>query len=93
MADILDLGDFDEPVLVFGGPYSNLEATRALLAEAARRGLAPSRLLCTGDVVAYCADPQATVDLIRGAGIAVVMGNCEESLGSAAADCGCGFEA
>jgi diadenosine tetraphosphatase ApaH/serine/threonine PP2A family protein phosphatase len=93
MADVLDLGDFDEPILVFGGPYGNLEATRALLAEAARRGMEPSRMLCTGDVVAYCADPQATVDLIRGAGIAVVMGNCEESLGSAAEDCGCGFEA
>ena len=93
MADVLDLGEFDEPVLVFGGPYSNLEATRALLDEATRRGIEPSRMLCTGDVVAYCADPQATVDLVRGAGIPVVMGNCEESLGSAAEDCGCGFEA
>ncbi len=91
MANVLDLGAFDEPVLVFGGPYSNLQATRALLDEATRRGFVPSRMLCTGDVVAYCADPQATVDLIRGAGIAVVMGNCEESLGSAAEDCGCGF--
>ncbi|MDH3791615.1 MAG: metallophosphoesterase, partial [Rhodospirillales bacterium] len=63
MTDVLDLGAFDEPVLVFGGPYGNLQATRALLDEAARRGIAPSRLLCTGDVVAYCADPQATVDL------------------------------
>ena len=93
MADILDLGDFDEPILVFGGPYSNLQATRALLAEAERRGIPPSRRLCTGDVVAYCADPQATVDLIRGAGIAVVMGNCEESLGGGTDDCGCGFVA
>ena len=93
MTDVLDLGDIDEPVLVFGGPYGNLQATRALLAEAQRRRVPPSRMLCTGDVVAYCADPQATVDLVRGAGIAVVMGNCEESLGSAAEDCGCGFEA
>ncbi|MDH3594490.1 MAG: metallophosphatase family protein [Rhodospirillales bacterium] len=93
MTDVLDLGAFDEPVLVFGGPYGNLQATRALLDEAARRGIAPSRLLCTGDVVAYCADPQATVDLIREAGIAVVMGNCEESLGSGTEDCGCGFAA
>jgi hypothetical protein len=91
MTDALDLGAFDEPILVFGGPYGNLQATRALLAEAERRRIPPSRMLCTGDVVAYCADPQATVDLIRGAGIAVVAGNCEESLGIAAETCGCGF--
>jgi predicted phosphodiesterase len=93
MTDVLDLGAFDEPVLVFGGPYGNLQATRALLAEAGRRGIPTGRMLCTGDLVAYCADPQATVDLIRGAGVAVVMGNCEESLGSGTEDCGCGFAA
>ncbi len=93
MADVLDLGDIDEPILVFGGPYSNLQATRALLAEAERCRIPPSRMLCTGDVVAYCADPRATVDLIREAGVAVVMGNCEESLGGGTEDCGCGFAA
>ena len=88
-----DLGAIQTPVLVFGGPYSNLEATRALLAEAEALGIPPARVICTGDVVAYCADPQATVDLVRAAGIAVVMGNCEESLGQEAEDCGCGFDA
>ncbi len=48
-------------------------------------------MICTGDVAAYCADPQACADRLRGEGIAVVMGNCEESLGADAADCGCGF--
>jgi len=81
----------DGPVLVFGGPYSNLEATRAVLAEAARRGIPPERVLCTGDVVAYGADAAATVELVRRAGIRVVMGNCEEQLAAGAADCGCGF--
>lgn len=81
----------DRPVLVFGGPYGNLQATEALLAEAGRRGIPPSRMVCTGDVVAYAADPAATVDRIRAAGVAVVMGNCEESLSVGAADCGCGF--
>jgi len=83
----------DGPVLVFGGPYSNLEATRAVLAEAARRGIPPRRIVCTGDVVAYAADAQATLDLVRGAGIQVVMGNCEESLAAEAGDCGCGYAA
>ncbi len=81
----------DGPVLVFGGCYSNREATEALLAEAARLGVPRERVICTGDVIAYGADPQATLELIRGAGIAVVMGNCEEALAAEAADCGCGF--
>jgi len=81
----------DGPAIVFGGPYGNLEATRALLDEAARLGVAPDRIICTGDVVAYGADAAATVALVRAAGIHVVMGNCEESLASASADCGCGY--
>ena len=43
----------DGPLLVFGGPYSNLQATRAVLDEAARRGIPAERVICTGDVVAY----------------------------------------
>ena len=62
------------PLLVFGGRYSTLEATRAVLDYAARRGIARDAILCTGDVVAYGADPAATVDLVREAEIAVVMG-------------------
>jgi predicted phosphodiesterase len=81
----------DEPVLVFGGCYSNLQATQALLAEARLLGVPPGRMICTGDVIAYGADPQATLALIRDAGIATVLGNCEESLAQDAGDCGCGF--
>lgn len=93
---VLDIGEIDGPVLVFGGPYGNLpygnlEATQALIAAAARLGIPGTRAICTGDVVAYGADPQAVVDLIRGWGCAVVMGNCEEALVADAADCGCGF--
>lgn len=79
------------PMLVFGGPYSNLEATRRLLDAAAELGIPPGRIICTGDVVAYGADARATAELVRGAGIHVVMGNCEESLAAGAGDCGCGF--
>ena len=64
-----------------------------MLAEAKRLDIPPRRMLCTGDLVAYCGDPRATVELIRDAGIAVVMGNCEESLGDASEDCGCGYQA
>ncbi len=79
--------------LLFGGCYSNLQATSALLDEARRLGIPPERTICTGDVVAYGADPAATVDIVRDAGVHVVMGNCEESLGARAQDCGCGFTA
>jgi predicted phosphodiesterase len=81
----------DGPVLVFGGPYSNLEATQAVLAAAAARGIPPRRVICTGDIVAYAADAAATLAAVRQAGIWSVMGNCEESLGSSAGDCGCGY--
>jgi len=79
------------PVLVFGGCYSNLEATRALRAEAVRLGIPPDHTICTGDVVAYCADARETVALIRDWGIHAIMGNCEEALGWDRDDCGCGF--
>jgi len=79
-------------VLLFGGCYSNLQATQALLDKASQLGIPPDRIVCTGDVVAYAADPMGTVDLVRASGMHVVMGNCEESLGLNAADCGCGFE-
>jgi predicted phosphodiesterase len=89
---ILDIGTFTEPLLIFGGPYSNLAATQAMRAEAERLMIPPQRVICTGDLVAYCARPQETVDLIRDWGIHVVLGNCEESLAAGAIDCGCGFK-
>ncbi len=91
MMTITDLGALDGPVLAFGGPYSNLEAARAIRAEAERLGIPPARTICTGDIVAYCADPGATIALIRAWGIPVVQGNVEEQLGAGAEDCACGF--
>jgi len=87
-----DLGVIDAPVLVFGGPYSNFEATRAVLKAAAQHDIPPARMICTGDVVAYCANPQETTDLVVAAGLSVVQGNCEISLGADLDDCGCGFD-
>ena len=83
-----DLGLLDGPVLLFGGPYSNLQATRALMGEAASLGLEAAQMICTGDVVAYCADPEETVTAVRSSG----AGNCEKQLARGAPDCGCGFE-
>lgn len=80
------------PWLVFGGPVSNWQATRALRAEAARLGIPPARTLCTGDLVAYCGNPAETVAEIRDWGCHVVAGNCERQLAAGALDCGCGFD-
>lgn len=91
MAATADAIAFEGPTLVFGGPYGNLEALHALFAEAARLSIPSERMICTGDVVAYCADPLATVQAIRAAGVRVIQGNCEESLAAGAPDCGCGF--
>ena len=85
-----DVG-IDGPALVFGGPYGNLQATAAVLEAAERLGIPPARVICTGDLVAYCGDPVATIDLVQRAGIHVVAGNCDEQLALGAQDCGCGF--
>lgn len=98
MSSVLDLGDFgcdlrgEGPVMVFGGPYSNYEATFALKQVAEHLAIPSERCICTGDVVAYCADPMKTVDLVRNWGVTVVMGNCEKAFASESEDCSCGFE-
>lgn len=92
MENIRFLGDFDAPLLLFGGPYGNRQALDALLAEAGRFGIPPERMICTGDLAAYAADPQPVADRVREAGLAVVMGNVEEALAESAGDCRCGFE-
>ena len=79
------------PLLVFGGPYSNIAATWQMQCEAQRLGIPEANIICTGDLVAYCAEPSETVNLIRDWGIHTVMGNCELSLAEDALDCGCGF--
>ena len=89
----LDLGTLAGPLLLFGGPYSNVQALQALLDTAAQQGIPAGRMICTGDIVAYCADPDATVDLMQRSGAAVVAGNCEKQLAAGALECGCGFEA
>jgi predicted phosphodiesterase len=88
-----DLGPLDAPVLLFGGPYGNAHALDALLREAAALGIPPGRMICTGDLAAYCADPEGVARRLREAGVPIVMGNVEESLGFAAGDCHCGFAA
>ena len=79
-------------LLVFGGPYSNLPAMLAMRAKADADNIAPRNVICTGDIVAYGAEPEETSQLVRSWGILAVAGNCEEQLAGDEDDCGCGFE-
>jgi len=89
---IKDLGDINDRLIVFGGAYSNLEATKALFLKAEALGVPADRIICTGDIVAYCALPEETSEFIRTQNIHCVRGNCEEAISREALDCGCGFE-
>lgn len=82
-----DIGELNGPIVLFGGPYSNLHALQAMLDH-----VGTNNAICTGDVVAYGGAPSECVDLLRGAAIPVVAGNCERQLAAGAQDCGCGFE-
>lgn len=87
MDAVADLGELTGDVIAFGGAVSNAHAAAAL---AARHPGAAT--VSTGDHVAYCGEPAETVRLVRAMGVRSIAGNCEESLGAAAADCGCGFD-
>ena len=86
-----DLGCIDAPVLIFGGVYSNREAFEALIAEAGRLSIPPGRMIHTGDIIAYGADPQACAAMLRDLGCPAIKGNVEQQLADGALDCGCGF--
>lgn len=88
----LYIDNISGPLLVFGGPYSNLPATQAMKQVAEELGIPPEHCICTGDIVAYCAQASETVDFIRDWGVHCLMGNCEESFANNSDDCGCGFE-
>ena len=85
---VQDFGRFDQEVTLFGGPYSNFHALSALL-----ETNEDQPLICTGDIVAYCGDPAASVDLFMERTIPVIAGNCERQIAEDADDCGCGFGA
>lgn len=88
---IKDLGTLRSDILLYGGPYSNFQATKALMDWADLAEIPPASRICTGDLVAYGADAVAVLGLVKACGGPVVAGNCEVQLAQAAADCGCGF--
>lgn len=89
---VLDLGELSGPVLLFGGPYSNLQAFQAIVRVASHLAIPAQNVICTGDVVAYCADAETTARAVRAQPFAVIAGNCEKQIAAGAPDCGCGFD-
>ena len=92
-SNIIELGELTAPLLIFGGCYSNLQATQAMQAWAEENDFTPEHCICTGDIVAYCGNPYETVETIRNWGVTCIQGNVEQSLALKTGDCGCGFEA
>lgn len=89
----INLGTLKGPLLVFGGVYSNLQALEALQKQAQQLGIPASNIICTGDVVAYCAEPETCVQQIRAWGIHCIAGNVEIQLSTGQENCACDFVA
>ncbi len=86
-----DLGIKDGELLIFGGIYSNLHALKQLKLEAEKLNIAPNNIICTGDIVAYCAYPEECIQFVKDWGIHCIAGNVEYSLREDENDCGCNF--
>ncbi|MFT7086480.1 MAG: putative phosphodiesterase, partial [Vicingaceae bacterium] len=79
-------------ILLFGGVYSNLQALQQMQRIASEKGFTPDEIICNGDIVGYCAQPEESVQLIKEWGIHNIIGNVEENLREGADDCGCDFD-
>jgi diadenosine tetraphosphatase ApaH/serine/threonine PP2A family protein phosphatase len=76
-------------VALFGGVYSNHLALEATLADAAAAGA--EEAVCLGDLGAFGPHPDRSCEIVRRAGIPVVQGNYDHSLGHGLPDCRCGY--
>lgn len=86
-----DLGPRNGRLLVFGGPYSNLQALEALQGIAERLQIPAGNIICTGDIVGYCAQPEAAVQFVKAWGVHAIQGNVEQNIIRGEDDCGCNF--
>lgn len=84
-------GTLTGKILVFGGVYSNFQALQKMREIAIELQIAPSHIICTGDVVGYCAQPEETVQSVINWGIHSIAGNVEIQLRDGEEDCGCDF--
>jgi diadenosine tetraphosphatase ApaH/serine/threonine PP2A family protein phosphatase len=74
-------------IAVFGGPYANPHALRAMLADARARGA--ERIFCLGDLGGFGAQCDAIWPLLDG--VECIAGNYDVAVGRGDPDCGCGY--
>jgi predicted phosphodiesterase len=86
-----NIGEIEGKILVFGGAYSNYQALEKLQSIANELAIPSGNIFNTGDAVAYCAEPEECVQLIRDWGIHSISGNVEIQLANDQEDCGCDF--
>jgi predicted phosphodiesterase len=86
-----DIGIKNNKLLLFGGVYSNFQALEAIQNKADEINIQAEDIICTGDIVAYCAQPIECLDLISEWGIHTINGNVELNLLDQSEDCGCNF--
>ena len=65
---------------VLGDIHANLDALEAVLADCREQGA--TEYLCTGDIVGYNARPHECLEIVRGLGCPVVMGNHDHYVSS-----------
>ncbi len=85
------IGTLSGKILIFGGVYSNFQALEKLITIAQSQSILPQNIICTGDIVGYCATPEDCLETIKNWGIHTVLGNVEIQLRDDADDCGCNF--
>ncbi|MBD2705769.1 metallophosphoesterase [Spirosoma sp. BT702] len=90
-SDTVDLGTRSGRLLVFGGPYSNLQALETIQKIADQLQIPPNNIICTGDIVGYCAQPEESVQLVKNWEIQAIQGNVEQNIIRGEDDCGCNF--
>lgn len=76
-------------IAVFGGVYNNCHALAACIADAADRGA--EALYCLGDLGGFGPYPERVFPLLVDAGVRVVQGNYDHSIGHGLDDCACGY--
>lgn len=76
-------------VAIFGGVYSNHLALRAAIDDARARGA--QAMYCLGDIGAFGPNPDKTFPLLLDAGVRVMQGNYDHSIGNDLPDCQCGY--
>lgn len=79
-------------LLIFGGVYSNLQALQQLYEIARKRNILPENIICTGDIVGYCAQPDECLRFIKDWGIHSIAGNVELQIRNGDESCGCNFD-